>query len=81
LHREQPIHSLAAQLRRAFSGIVAGNVKAQGIASIKQLGPFKLRGDPTIMTELETLLLQFVQQHRMKLTAQYQPCYEIEQCR
>jgi predicted Rossmann-fold nucleotide-binding protein len=29
LHLEQPIASLAANLRRAFSGIVAGNVKAR----------------------------------------------------
>ena len=27
LHRDQPVHRLAANLRRAFSGIVTGNVK------------------------------------------------------
>src|SRR5262249_12453675 len=31
LHREQPAHQLAANLRRAFSGIVTGNVKENGI--------------------------------------------------
>ena len=29
--RDQPAHELAANLRRAFSGIVAGNVKEEGI--------------------------------------------------
>jgi len=33
LTREQPLHHLAANLRRAFSGIVAGNVKENGIRS------------------------------------------------
>ena len=45
LHRDQPRHELAANLRRAFSGIVAGNVKEQGIAAIEEHGPFELRGD------------------------------------
>jgi hypothetical protein len=30
LRRDSPPHRLAAELRRAFSGIVAGNVKDQG---------------------------------------------------
>ncbi len=29
LHKDQPIHLLAANLRRPFSGIVAGNVKVR----------------------------------------------------
>ena len=32
LQRAQPLHRLAANLRRAFSGIVTGNVKENGIA-------------------------------------------------
>ncbi len=34
LHRDQPKHLLAANLRRAFSGIVAGNVKPETIISV-----------------------------------------------
>ena len=79
LAREQASHLLAAELRRAFSGIVAGNVKAQGIARITRYGPYQLRGDPAIMQELDTLLRQFVDQKRMKLSADYQPCYSIMQ--
>ena len=37
LRREQPAHRLAANLRRAFSGIVAGNVKEDGVAAIERL--------------------------------------------
>ena len=46
LHRDQPAHSLAFNLRRAFSGIVAGNVREAGIARVEKYGPFELRGDP-----------------------------------
>jgi pyrimidine/purine-5'-nucleotide nucleosidase len=31
------VHELAANLRRAFSGIVTGNVKEYGIAAIERL--------------------------------------------
>ena len=34
LHKKQPVHVLAANLRRAFSGVVAGNVKEEGIRTI-----------------------------------------------
>jgi hypothetical protein len=39
LHRDQPVHSLAADLRRAFSGIVAGNVKEEACATSSSTGP------------------------------------------
>src|SRR5581483_1547877 len=39
LHRDQPRHLLAADLRRAFSGIVAGNVKEEGLRAIAANGP------------------------------------------
>ena len=42
----QPVHELAANLRRAFSGIVTGNVKEHGIAAIERDGPYELSGDP-----------------------------------
>jgi len=75
---DQPPHLLAANLRRAFSGIVAGNVKAQGITAIEQFGPFQINGDEEIMSPLDALLQSFVQQQRMKLPGtEYNPCYEI----
>jgi hypothetical protein len=78
LHRDLPRHVLAANLRRAFSGIVSGNVKEQGIAAIDQLGPFELRGDPAVMQLLDELLRGFVAEGRMKLPGtEYCPCYRI----
>lgn len=77
LHTDQPTEQLAAELRRAFSGIVAGNVKAYGIEQIERHGPYQLNGDPMIMAEMERLLREFAQQQRMKLSGEYQPCYEI----
>lgn len=47
LRKDMPVHLLAANLRRAFSGIVAGNVKEQGIRLIEQHGPYEINGDPT----------------------------------
>jgi len=78
LHKDQPIHELASQLRKAFSGIVAGNVKAEGIREIKKHGPFELHGDSEIMQAMDTLLQNFVKQNRMKIdTSTYNPCYKI----
>ena len=78
LHKDQPVHVLASQLRKAFSGIVAGNVKADGIREIQQHGPFDLHGDKEIMNAMDTLLKSFVTQKRMKLdTSEYDPCYKI----
>jgi predicted Rossmann-fold nucleotide-binding protein len=78
LTRNQPSYELAANLRRAFSGIVAGNVKEHGLALIKEHGPFQLRGDPAIMTLMDELLQTFIQQNRMKLGGKtYNPCYQI----
>jgi pyrimidine/purine-5'-nucleotide nucleosidase len=78
LHRRQPPHELAANLRRAFSGIVAGNVKEEGMRRIEQRGPFMIDGDPDVMHALDSLLRSFVEQHRMKLPGRrYVPCYRI----
>ncbi|HEX5843938.1 MAG TPA: nucleotide 5'-monophosphate nucleosidase PpnN, partial [Pseudomonas sp.] len=79
LTRQQPVHELAAQLRRAFSGIVAGNVKDQGIRLIEQHGPYKITGDQEILQPLGQLLQAFVDQHRMKLpgNSPYVPCYQV----
>ena len=78
LHKNQPNHALAANLRRAFSGIVAGNVKAGGIREIERHGPFEIHGDAEIMGPMDALLASFVQQSRMKLPGkEYNPCYRI----
>ena len=78
LHRGQPPHELAANLRRAFSGIVAGNVKEGGMRAIEEHGPFDIDGDRDIMQALDALLASFVVQQRMKLPgARYVPCYRI----
>ena len=79
LYKAQPTHELAANLRRAFSGIVAGNVKPSGVALIKKLGVYEISGDKSIMQPLDKLLNAFVKQGRMKLAgAKYTPCYKIK---
>ncbi|NND64562.1 MAG: LOG family protein [Gammaproteobacteria bacterium] len=78
LGRDQETHLLAANLRRAFSGIVAGNVKDHGIREVEEHGPFEISGDPTIAKPLDELLQTFAEQNRMKLNGKdYQPCYRI----
>lgn len=78
LNKDQPVHMLAANLRRAFSGVVAGNVKEEGIRAIEEHGLFELRGDKEIMEPMDALLSAFVDQHRMKLpSTNYVPCYKI----
>ncbi len=75
----RPLHELAADLRRAFSGIVAGNVKEEGVQAIERDGPFAIDGDADIMRALDKLLQAFVGQHRMKLPGgtPYVPCYRV----
>lgn len=78
LHKNQERHLLAANLRRAFSGIVAGNVKDEGIRAIEKYGLFEIKGDTDIMQRMDTLLASFVAQTRMKLAGEaYEPCYRI----
>jgi predicted Rossmann-fold nucleotide-binding protein len=78
LHKKQPVHMLAANLRRAFSGIVAGNVKDQGIRAIEKHGPFEIHGEADIMGPMDELLASFVAQFRMKLPGKaYNPCYRV----
>jgi predicted Rossmann-fold nucleotide-binding protein len=79
LHRDQPAHSLAFNLRRAFSGVVAGNVREAGIARVEEHGPFELRGDRKIIGALGNLLQDFVTERRMRLSepSTYVPCYRI----
>ncbi|QDE30565.1 MULTISPECIES: nucleotide 5'-monophosphate nucleosidase PpnN [Shewanella] len=69
---------LAANLRKAFSGIVAGNVKGDTIKLIQEFGPFKIKGDAKLMLMMDKLLTAFVKQQRMKLPGSaYVPCYNI----
>ncbi len=78
LHKNQPIDRLAANIRRAFSGIVAGNVKEEGILAIEKFGHFELHGDPEIMHPIDNLLESFARQNRMKLPGrEYIPCYKV----
>lgn len=78
LHTDQDTHLLAANLRRMFSGVVAGNVKAEGIRVIEEKGHFEIRGDARIMEPMDSLLASFVEQQRMKLPGkEYIPCYRI----
>lgn len=78
LHRDQPIHLLAANLRRAFSGIVAGNVKSDTIRAVREKGVFEINGEAEIMHALDGLLASFVSQRRMKLPGTtYSPCYRV----
>lgn len=75
---DQPKHQLAANLRRAFSAIVAGNVKEEGIRAIEKYGPFEIRGEAKIMQSLDKLLQSFVEQERMKIPGtRYSPCYTV----
>ena len=78
LHKNQLPHELASNLRKAFSGIVDGNVKANGIKAVKEKGPYLISGDPEITDPLSELLKSFVEQKRMKIpTKEYVPCYKI----
>ncbi len=79
LHRGLPLHDLAANLRRMFSGIVAGNVKPEGLQAIREHGPFEIRCEPEIANSLDALLTGFVSGNRMKLPGNkaYEPCYRL----
>jgi len=78
LHPQEDVALLAAHLRRAFSGIVAGNIKPEWIAAIASQGPFSLHGNQQLMARLDKLLRHFVEQQRMKLPgSQYTPCYQV----
>lgn len=78
LVKDQPLNLLIANLRNAFSGIVAGNVKPEGIAMVKEKGPFEIKGDPELMTSIDRILENMIKQGRMKLSGEdYSPCYKI----
>ena len=77
-HSEEP-QLLAAWLRRAFSGIVTGNVKEHGIALVAKHGPFTLHGDKDIIESMDHLMRDFIAQGRILLSNRdYVPCYTFE---
>ena len=77
LHHGRAAHALAADLRRAFSGIVGGNVKEPSMRLIEANGPFEIHGDADMMRALDALLRAFVAQGRMKIAGEYRPCYRV----
>ncbi|MET0065012.1 MAG: nucleotide 5'-monophosphate nucleosidase PpnN [Candidatus Thiodiazotropha sp.] len=78
LNRQQQGHRMAASLRCAFSGIVAGNVKDEGIRAVERHGPFQLKGEAEVMHAMDRMLMAFAEQNRMKLQGDYIPCYQLE---
>jgi predicted Rossmann-fold nucleotide-binding protein len=79
LHKDQSARALAVNLRRAFSGIVGGNVREAAVRLVEAHGPFELRGDKQLIEALGNLLEEFVMQGRMKLAdpSNYVPCYRV----
>lgn len=78
LSKNQPAYLLAANLRRAFSGIVTGNVKEHGIQLVNKYGPFKLHGDRDIIEHMGKLMTDFIEQGRILLSQkEYKPCYQF----
>lgn len=74
-----PGHQLASALRCAFSGVVAGNVKAFGIEQVQHHGPYKLSGERNVLDSMDQLLRHLALTGRMKLDGKkYAPCYELE---
>ena len=71
------MYALYNACRRAFSGIVAGNVKEEGMRRIEAHGPFEIHGAPDMMLALDGLLRAFVEQRRMKIAGEYRPCYRV----
>ena len=78
LVEDLPVHQLAVNLRRVFSGIVSGNVREDTMATIEEKGPFEIQGSRKLMKLLDRLLSAFVAQGRMKIASEsYSPCYRV----
>ena len=78
ISEDLPSHRLASNLRRAFSGIVSGNVREDTITMIERDGPFDIPASGQYMELLDRLLASFVDQGRMKLAREsYRPCYRV----
>ena len=70
-------HVLAANLRRAFSGIVAANIREDTVRVVAERGPFELRGSARVSALLDDLLRDFVAQKRMKISGDYKPSFRV----
>jgi len=78
LHQDQQSFDFAVNLRAMFSGLVAGNVKSEGLKAIAEKGNYQISGDVDVMQGIDDLLRSFTQQGRMKINAStYQACYDI----
>lgn len=79
LESNLPTATLASNLRKAMSGIVAGNVKTFGLEQIRLHGPYQIKAEADLLNKLDVLLKSFVAQDRMKLpgSKSYQPCYQV----
>lgn len=78
LSLDLPKDELVVNMRKMYSGIVAGNIKEHGIQAILEHGVFELSGDAKLMEMTDELLRQIIKQGRMKLPGQeYHPCYRI----
>lgn len=78
LSADLPAHTMAANLRRVFSGLVSSNVREDTILEIEKKGPFEIRASGHVMQLLDKLLAEFVAQGRMKLKSEsYTPCYKL----
>lgn len=82
LEFSRPVAELAVTLRRAFSGIVAGNIRQDTMQAVAQYGPFQLHGDPIIMEKMSEMLQSFITEGRITLLREgYTPCYELKTSR
>jgi predicted Rossmann-fold nucleotide-binding protein len=80
LRDDIPKHKLASNLRCAFSGLVAGNVKSFGIEQVRLHGPYKLSGEGKFLSSMDRLLQVLVREKRMKIgegEGTYRPCYQL----
>lgn len=78
LNSQLSAFDLAVNMRAMFSGIVAGNVKAEGLRSVREKGKFQINAEKQLTDKLDRLLRSFVEQGRMKIDSDsYQPCYEV----
>ena len=74
---DKPAYQKAATLRKLMSGIVAGNIKEEGMREIRKHGPYKIRSSGKQAKKIDRLLKAFIKQKRMKIQGDYKPCYQI----
>ena len=77
LTRDQSVSEMMFNLRRAFSGVVAGISKSMGLLKLRRAAPFN-SGEPAVLEQLDELLKSFIAHGRMRLPGRnYTPCYEV----